>query len=121
MSLDVETFTMSGLNFVKLRGSLTSGMSLATAEAKIKSVIEGGAKRLILDISLVTYADSSGLGMLVHVFGLAEKAQCKLRIAGANEKIGALMNTTRLDTILALDPDAEVSLAKLLQTPANTT
>lgn len=117
MSVDLETFTTSGLNFVKLRGSLINGMSLAAAEARVKSIIENGAKKLVLDITQVTYADSSGLGMLVQVFGVAQKSGCKLRLAGANEKLKSLLHTTRLDTIFDMDQDAEVSLAKLLAEP----
>lgn len=114
MSVDLETFTTSGLNFVKMRGSLISGMSLSAAEARIKSIIENGARKVVLDISAVTYADSSGLGMLVQIFGTCQKSDCKMRIAGANEKLRSLLHTTRLDTIFDLDPDSQVSLTKLL-------
>ncbi|MBV9670166.1 MAG: STAS domain-containing protein [Acidobacteriales bacterium] len=114
MPVDVETFVTSGLNFVKLSGSLTSGQSLSAAEARTKSIIESGAKKLVLDISAVTYADSSGLGALVQIYGIAQQAGCVLRLAGANEKLKTLLHVTRLDTIFSLDADAAASLAHLL-------
>ena len=110
MPLDIETFKTGDLAFIRLKGSLTTGISLSSAENRIQQAVAEGTKKLVLDISQVSFVDSSGLGMLVQAFGTATHAHCKIRIAGANEKLRGMLHVTRMDSILTLDPDVETSL-----------
>jgi anti-sigma B factor antagonist len=110
MPLDIETFKTGDLAFIKLKGSLTTGVSLNVAENRVQQIVAEGAKKLVLDVSQVTFADSSGLGMLVQSFGIADRSGCKLRIAGANEKLRSMLHVTRMDSVLSLDSDVNVSL-----------
>lgn len=110
MPLDIDTYKTGDLAFVRLKGSLMNGASLSVAESRIQQVISDGTKKLVLDISQITYADSSGLGMLMQGFAAAQRGECALRIVGANEKLRSLLQTMRLDTILTLDPDVDTAL-----------
>ena len=117
MPLDIDTYKTGDLAFVRLKGSLTTGVSLSIAEGRVQQAISDGAKKLVLDIGQISYADSSGLGMLMQSFAATQRADCQLRIVGANEKLRTLLQTMRLDTILTLDPDVDTALRNFF-TPA---
>jgi anti-anti-sigma factor len=61
----------------------------------------------------VDYVDSAGLGLLVHTFGLLNGKGGTLRICCVQPRLRAMLHTTKTDTILAVDPTREASLAAL--------
>ena len=68
---------------------------------------------LILDLTESPYMDSAGLGLVMNGYVSAEKNGRKLLLAGANDRVKALLETTRVDLILknyATATDAEASV-----------
>jgi anti-sigma B factor antagonist len=67
---------------------------------------------LILDLTESPYMDSAGLGLLMNCYVSAEKNGRKLLLAGANHRIHALLEMTRVNLILknyATAAEAEAS------------
>src|SRR5689334_23067847 len=56
--------------------------------------------RVVVDLSGVTFMDSSGLGALIAGLKRARQAQGDLRIAGANEQVLTVLRLTNLDKVL---------------------
>jgi anti-anti-sigma factor len=70
-------------------------------------------KVLIIDLTESPYMDSAGLGLLMNYYVSAEKNGRKLLLAGANERINALLQMTKVHLILKNYPtaaDAEASI-----------
>jgi anti-sigma B factor antagonist len=59
-------------------------------------------KCLILDMSQVPYMDSAGLGVVMNYYVSAAGAGRKLLLAGLNERLRALVEMTKVDTILTI-------------------
>jgi anti-anti-sigma factor len=69
---------------------------------------------LILDLTESPYMDSAGLGLLMNCYVSAEKNGRKVLLAGANQRIHALLEMTRVHLILknyASVADAEASIS----------
>ena len=62
---------------------------------------------LIVDLTRSSYMDSAGLGALMNCYVSAEKNGRRLLLAGANYRILALMETTKVNTLLKNFPTAE--------------
>jgi anti-anti-sigma factor len=68
---------------------------------------------LIMDMTGVPYMDSAGIGLLPNYHIAAERDGHTLLLAGLNHRLQALLDHTRLNTILKTFPtveDAEASL-----------
>jgi anti-anti-sigma factor len=68
---------------------------------------------LVLDLTESPYMDSAGLGLLMNYYVSAEKNGRKLLLAGANHRINALLEMTKVNLILKNYPtvaDAEASV-----------
>jgi len=96
---------------VKLSGRMTLGMRLREIESRIDDVAGNGALKLILDVSAVEYADSSGLGLIMILSGKMKTAGGQLRIVAPNESLLTLFKRTCIDSILTIDPDLPTALA----------
>jgi anti-anti-sigma factor len=68
---------------------------------------------LIMDLSGSPYMDSAGLGALMNFYVSAQKNGRKVLLTGVNDRIRALLETTRVDSLLKSYPsvaEAEASV-----------
>jgi anti-sigma B factor antagonist len=98
---------------VVLSGTLTLGTNLKIVDQQMQSLIEEGIRKVVLDLSKVAYADSAGLGTIVHTYGLLQERGGTLRLGGISERVAALLKMTKTDTFIPIDPDQETSIAAL--------
>jgi anti-sigma B factor antagonist len=98
---------------VTLTGTMTMGQSLKAVDGQLQSAVASGIRHLVLDLHGVEYADSAGLGLLVHTFGLLNERRGSLGLCGIQPRLRAMLHTTRTDTILSLYGTREESLAAL--------
>jgi anti-anti-sigma factor len=96
-----------------LTGAMTMGKPLKAVEGQLQNAVASGIVHMVLDLHGVDYADSAGLGLLVHTFGLLNERHGTLRLCGIQPRLRAMLHTTRTDTILTLDGSREDSLAAL--------
>jgi anti-sigma B factor antagonist len=96
---------------VELNGRLVYGDHLQQLKAQLASLAAEPEIVLILDLSKVEYADSSGLGVLLYLDGVAQQAGSVLRLAGTTRRLLEVLQMTHTDKILKLDPDVASSLS----------
>ncbi len=114
MALAVEIARLNAVSAtVALAGTLTLGTNLRIAEATIQDLVASGASRLVLDLTACSYADSAGLGFLMHTSGKIAELGGTLRLCGVGIRIAELLRMTRTDSLLLIDPDRETSLRHL--------
>jgi anti-sigma B factor antagonist len=66
-----------------------------------------GPRRIILDLSGVSYMDSSGLASLVKVQSRCRKENLELRLAGLNPRVQGLLEITRLASVFEIFPSVK--------------
>ena len=96
---------------VELKGRLAYGNELQGLKTQLASAAGERDLILILDLSKVEYADSSGLGALLYVDGVAREAGSQLRLAGVTRRLLELLEMTHTDKELTLDRDVASSLS----------
>ena len=57
-------------------------------------------KGWIVDLTGVTYIDSAGLGCLINLYVSASRNGQKFALAGANNRVAALLETAKVHTML---------------------
>lgn len=57
------------------------------------------SKRILLDLTNVTYIDSTGIGAMVSVYLAASKAQCDFKVANAQRRVRDLFDITKLSAV----------------------
>jgi anti-anti-sigma factor len=67
---------------------------------------------LIMDFTQVPFMDSAGLGVIMNYYVSAESAGRKLFLAGINERVRALLEMTKVDSVLPIFDSVETAQAK---------
>lgn len=81
-------------------GRITSSTSFQLRSAVRSAIPE--KKPIVLDLSKVTYMDSSGLGALVGVWVSAKRDGCELKLTSLGERVKELLRLTGLEKVLAV-------------------
>ena len=73
----------------------------------LRTQLQMGRSKLVLDLDAVSFCDSSGLGMFVSVHRRAGMADGWLRLARPNSQLRRILNVTNLDRLLGAYEDVE--------------
>ena len=80
-------------------------------EARLTEIIDEGPSALVLDLSGVTFIDSTVLAVLLHGLKRLGAAGGRLRIVTARPEIRRIFELTLLDRLFELDSSREEALA----------
>jgi len=57
--------------------------------------------RIVLDLSQVTYVDSTGLGAILGVWTAGQRRGCDVEIVNLTPRVGKLVSMTKLDQVFS--------------------
>jgi len=114
MSLKVETRQLQGVTVVACHGRIVLGDESAGMRDTLKRALTS-SKHLILDLSGVTYIDSTGLGTLVGVYASARGGGADIKLAGLNQRLRDLLQITKLVTVFEVYDTVQEATAALQQ------
>ena len=94
-----------------ITGQLTLGNALTEVESAIKKRIQNGSRKLVLELSKLTFLDSSGVGMVAVCSGVMDRAGGRLVLAGASGKVKEVLLLTHLDRVMGMYSDVASACA----------
>jgi len=103
----------SGVEVLTLAGSLTLGRDAQNFEWTVEELIKNQARRIVIDLTEVSFVDSAGIGILVGCHGKVASAGGQLRLAGVAERVLNVLRITKVDSILHLDANVADSVRAL--------
>ncbi len=76
----------------------------------LNDIVEAGDRILVVDLSNVSFVDSSGLGALISGMKATRLAGGDLRIAQVGEQARLILELTTLDKVMKIYPTVEEAL-----------
>jgi anti-sigma B factor antagonist len=95
-----EVIKKQGVSIVVLKGDVDLESSPAAREILLKSV--DGAGTVLVDLSSVTYIDSSGVASLVEALQTAKRNGGKLALVAASDPTRRVLELARLDKVFTM-------------------
>ena len=111
MALRMTEREVNGVSILDLEGKIVLGEESNMLREKVKSLLEGGRKKVILNLGNVSFIDSTGLGMLVGVFTSAQSLNAKLKLLNLSPKPRDLMQVTKLLTVFDVYESEQAAIA----------
>ncbi len=79
--------------------------------ASLEAMMHDKPPRIVVDLSKVTYIDSSGLAVLIEGMQNVEEYGGKFALAGLQESVRSIFETARLDQVFLIYPHVDAALA----------
>jgi anti-sigma B factor antagonist len=108
--LNISTRENGGVIVVDLAGKIALGETSAKLHQELRELINGGKKKILLNLKDVTTIDSSGLGTLVASYTTAETAGADLKLENLTERATELMTITKLYTVFDIFDDEKAAV-----------
>ena len=110
MSFESTVRNVNGVAIVDLSGELTLGPGSDAMRSVIVGLVERGERRILLNCQGLKHVDSAGLGEIMSCQGAAQRRACVIKLAGARDRLAALLKLTGLDTVIETFPDEASAL-----------
>jgi len=111
--VETNTEQIGDVTVVELNGRLLLGNSLGYAENLVNRLIDGGTRKLVIDLTRLEHIDSSGLGMLIFSSGKMEQHGGQMRLAGATGSVARVFDVGHADRVLKLDSSVAAACQNL--------
>jgi len=108
--MPVKTESVKGLMICHVSGEVDINTS-PDVKRDFDKLISKKEPKIVIDLSKVTYVDSSGLATLVEILKKMKQYGGRMKLAGLSPKVKSLFEITKLDKLfeIALTEDEAVS------------
>ena len=84
---------------------------LSSFFSEVSSVIEGGTKKLVLDMTDVSYIDSASVGCLMDIYRSMAEGEGTIKLVGLQERVETMVSMTGLQNFMEIFRDESAALA----------
>jgi len=84
---------------------------IADFSGAVMSLLGSGDKKVMIELSKVTYVDSATIGCLMDLYRQITAAGGELRLAGVNKRVETMLTMTGAHNFLKMFPDEAGALA----------
>ncbi|MCA1850339.1 MAG: STAS domain-containing protein [Acidobacteria bacterium] len=108
--LNIKERQAGDVTVLDMTGKVTIGEGSVALRSAVRRLIEEGKKKILLNLSGVSYVDSSGIGELVSSFTTINREGGQLKLLNLTQKIQDLLAITKLLTVFDVYEDESSAL-----------
>jgi len=97
--MKIEERNNGDVTILDLKGKMLIGEGDELLREKINNLVEGGKKKVLLNLADVPYVDSAGLGEIVRCYTTVSRKDGKLKLLNLTKRIHDLLSITKLLTV----------------------
>lgn len=110
MQLEIRERNIGEVVILEMFGKITIGEGSVQLRDSVSRLLDAGRNKIILNLSGVTYMDSSGIGELVSRYTTTKNAGGRLKLLNLPKKIKDLLMITKLLTVFEIYEDEQAAL-----------
>jgi anti-sigma B factor antagonist len=115
--MHVEVRSAGDVVIVDLVGKLSAGLGDQILRESIDELLAEGKKKILLNLSGVSFLDSAGIGELVSGLRTAERLGAELRLLSASSKVHSTLQVARLLPVFKTYDDEKTALKDFFDSP----
>ncbi len=105
MSVKFTNRQVGDVTVIDAAGRITLGEPASQFRDNIRDLATKGDKKILLNLSEVSYIDSSGIGEMVSGFTTVTNHGGQLKLLGLNKRVKDLLQITKLYTVFEVFDD----------------
>jgi len=109
--LNIKENLKGEIMVLNLGGKIMGGPDHEKFQSQIKTLVSQGQVDILLDMSKVSWVNSTGLGILVSAFHTLKKNGGTLKICNVSDRIDNILNVTQLKLVFETFADCDEALA----------
>jgi len=110
MSIKLSNRQVGDVTVVDAAGRITLGEGSSALRDMLRDMVAKGQKKILLNLSEVSYIDSSGIGELVSGFTTVTNQGGSLKLLGLTKRVKDLLQITKLYTVFEVFDDESTAV-----------
>jgi anti-sigma B factor antagonist len=111
--MNISTETRDGWTLLSLKEERLDALNSGELRDRILGLLESGVQQLIVDLSGVSFIDSSGLGALLSGYKNSNLRSGSFILTGLQPRVQSMFELTRLHRVFEIFPTVDDALAKV--------
>ena len=103
--MNLTTARNQDISIVRINEARLMYPILSEFASTVTSLIGAGDRKVLLDLSSVTYVDSATIGCLMDLYRQATAAGGTLKLAGVQKRVETMLTMTGAQNFLEIHPD----------------
>jgi anti-sigma B factor antagonist len=99
MSVKTSTLSEGGIGVIEVKGSLMGGDETVEMRQAIAGFVDRGYEKMLIDLSGVTYLNSTAIGVLVAAQTTYARRNWQIKLCGLNKNIQNIFVITKLTLV----------------------
>lgn len=104
MELEIDLTVENGIQYFKVTGEIDAYTAPSLKE-RLESVQDENGVQVELNLSGVSYMDSTGLGVFVGFYKRVTASEGQMKITGLNVRLKRLFEITGLDEVMEIEAE----------------
>jgi anti-anti-sigma factor len=109
--MDLTLEENGDVRIVRVREAKLTYPVLSSFFAEVRQLIEGGARKLLIDLGAVTYIDSASIGCLMDIHRLLQDKTGAVKLSGLQPRVETMISMTGVHKIIDICRDEPEALA----------
>ena len=103
--MNLTTDKSQGVSIVRVNEARLTYPLLSEFAGTVTSLIGAGERKVLLDLSTVTYVDSATIGCLMDLYRQASAAGGALKLSGVQKRVETMLTMTGAQNFIEVHPD----------------
>ncbi|MCX7929657.1 MAG: STAS domain-containing protein [Chlorobi bacterium] len=119
LSAGVQYERVGDVDLLVLRGQFIGGTETDELRTALTGLIQSGSRSIVLDMSNVTYLNSTALGVLIAAHSSITKQGGKILLCGLSQSLENIFVITKLSMVFDIHRDRKSALDSLQSSSTN--
>lgn len=97
--MEIEINDQPDFSVIKLNKHSILGNEGVEFQNSVLKTLDKGVKEILVDLSVVEYITSWGIGMLVHSFTTCTNRNAGFALTGVSDRVNSILSKVKLNTI----------------------
>jgi anti-anti-sigma factor len=102
--MNITQSKAGAFDVVTLQGEFLTEPEQAAFRSVFGALVNGGARRIVVDLGQIRHVNSCGLGSMVSALVMMKKCGGELRLIGVNRDVGQILEITHLNRVFQVYP-----------------
>ena len=108
MQLQVEE--RGDIRIVRVQVAKLTYPTLSPFFAEVQKLVEGGTRKLVIDLASVTYVDSASIGCLMDIYRLIHEKSGAVKLAGVQPRVETMISMTGVHKLIDIHREEQAAI-----------
>jgi anti-anti-sigma factor len=108
--MQLELDERGDVRIVRVKEPKLTYPNLSSFFSEVRQLVEGGARKVLIDLAAVTYIDSASIGCLMDIYRLLQEKGGAVKVSGVQPRVETMISMTGVHKLIDLHREEDAAM-----------